>query len=146
MQLRDGKTDYPEKLKLKLFLGRYQAKERNWWKNADVEKHHALWGGEVAAAIITRYLKPYTVTIYTPEIPPLLLFENQLKKDLDGDVEVLKKFWKPDLNFEEQNDRKEHGACAPYLLVYADLIATADQRNIETAKIIYDEYLHRYFE
>jgi len=29
----------------------------------------------------------------------------------------------------------------PPPLVYADLLATADARNVETAKMIYDEYL-----
>lgn len=139
-------TAYPEKLKPKLFLGRYQARDKDWWRNADVKKHHAMWGGEVAAAIITNYLKPYTATIYTPENPALMLLENQLKKDSDGNVEVLKMFWKPNGDIERQNNEKQHGDCAPYFLVYAELIATADQRNIETAKIIYDEYLHRYFE
>ena len=137
---------YPEKLKPKLFLGRYQARNKDWWRNADVKKYHAMWGGEVAAAIITNYLKPYTATIYTPENPALMLLENQLRKDPDGNVEVLKMFWKPNGGIERQNDKKQHGDCAPYFLVYAELIATADQRNIETAKIIYDEYLHRYFE
>ena len=32
---------------------------------------------------------------------------------------------------------------APPLLVYADLMATGDDRNIETAGIIYDKYLVR---
>ncbi len=136
---------YPEKLKPKLFLGRYQAKDKNWWRNTDIEKYHAVWGGEVAAAIITNYLKPYTTTVYTLEIPALMLLENQLQNDLNGNVELLKKFWRPGLNNEEQNGKKTRTDCVPYLLVYADLIATADQRNIETAKIIYDEYLYRYF-
>jgi len=136
---------YPEKLKPKLFLGRYRVRDKDWWRNADVEKHHAMWGGEVAAAIITNYLKPYITTIYALEIPALLLFENQLKKDMEGNVELLKKFWKPGLNTEGQHGKKKHIDCVPYLLVYADLIATADQRNIETAKILYDEYLYQYF-
>ena len=75
-----------------------------------------------------------------------MLLENQLQKDEDGNVELLKKFWTSELNNEEQNGKKTHTDCVPYILVYADLIATADQRNIETAKIIYDEYLYRYFE
>ena len=32
----------------------------------------------------------------------------------------------------------------PALLTYADLLATGDQRNIETAKIIYDQYLAQF--
>lgn len=137
---------YPEKLKPKLFLGRYQAKNKNWWRDADIKKHHAMWGGEVAAAKITNYLKPFTTTIYTLEIPGLMLLENQLQKDEKGNVELMQKFWTNELNNEDQNGKKTRIDCVPYILVYADLIAAADQRNIETAKIIYDEYLYRYFE
>lgn len=136
---------YPERLKPKLFLGRYQAKNKHWWQEADIEKHRALWGGEVAAAKITNYLKPCTTTVYAHEAPALMLLENQLQKDEDGNIEVLETFWRHKLNDEEQDEINTRNDCVPYVLVYADLIATADQRNIETAKIIYDEYLYRYF-
>jgi hypothetical protein len=35
----------------------------------------------------------------------------------------------------------EVGDVAPPLVIYADLIATADERNVETAQFIYDRYL-----
>ncbi|HMF76515.1 MAG TPA: type IV toxin-antitoxin system AbiEi family antitoxin [Bryobacteraceae bacterium] len=34
-----------------------------------------------------------------------------------------------------------HHALAPPLLVYADLMATGDPRNLETAKILYEQFL-----
>jgi hypothetical protein len=48
-----------------------------------------------------------------------------------GNVEILDKFW----NF---NYPEEQRHIVPPLLIYADLIRTADDRNIETAKIIYE--------
>lgn len=41
------------------------------------------------------------------------------------------KFW----NFPTKPD------IAPPLLVYADLVATAEPRNLEVAKMIYDEHI-----
>ncbi|MEK6335740.1 MAG: type IV toxin-antitoxin system AbiEi family antitoxin [Acidobacteriota bacterium] len=35
---------------------------------------------------------------------------------------------------------------APPLLVYADLLMTADDRNLETAEMIYDRYISRLVE
>ncbi|MBC2713713.1 MAG: hypothetical protein HF978_00180 [Desulfobacteraceae bacterium] len=32
------------------------------------------------------------------------------------------------------------------LLVYADLIATGNGRNIEAARMIYDKFIHRFIE
>jgi len=142
---------YPEKLRPNLRLGCYQAVNHEWWKDVEIAKHNALWGGEVAAAKLTGYLKPIMATIYADRIPPLLLLENNLKKAADGDVEILRQFWTPELIIE--TDKKYQNIGRPidtnklvsYLLIYADLIATADDRNIETAKMIYDKYLDQYF-
>ncbi len=35
---------------------------------------------------------------------------------------------------------------APPLLTYADLLMTADDRNLETAELIYDQYIARLVE
>ncbi|MCJ7617255.1 MAG: type IV toxin-antitoxin system AbiEi family antitoxin, partial [Desulfobacterales bacterium] len=59
---------------------------------------------------------------------------NHLKKDPQGKIEIFQKFW----NFDYPWDDK---TLVPPLLIYADLIATADDRNIETARIIYDQYI-----
>ena len=69
---------------------------------------------------------------------PLYVFikGNKLHKANDGDVEILKLFRKFKYEVADQG-------IAPPLLVYADLIATGDDRNIETAGIIYDKYLVR---
>ena len=142
---------YPEKLRPKLALGCYQAPDHTWWKNVEIAKHNAQWGGEVAAAKLTGYLKPFITTLYTDRIPPLLLLENNLKKAVGGDVEIIQRFWTPDLieqaEKDFQNMERPYKALdlVPDLLIYADLLATADARNIDTAKIIYDKYLHQHF-
>lgn len=125
-------TAYPEVLKPKITRGHYTAKDYDWWQNIDIREYkNACWGGEVAAAKMTRHLKPELITVYTPEPPGKLLIRNKLKKDPAGEIEILDVFWNIDL-FQAQE------GLAPPLLVYADLIATGDARNLETAKLIYE--------
>ncbi len=132
---------YPEKLRPKLRLGRFKAPTPYWWKDADLERHNAQWGGEVAAAKLTHYLKPEKAVIYADAIPARFVVENQLRTDPEGDVEILKRFWNPQTPGRIANVTDEHVDVIPPLLIYADLMATADDRNIETAKVIYDEFL-----
>lgn len=125
---------YPEQLRPKLVIDRFEADTPQWWKNIDILDYNACWGGEVAAAKLTGRLKPERVAIYADELPGKWIIENKLRKAADGDIEILKPFW----NFAHA---LTHRGIAPPLLVYADLMATGDDRNIETAGIIYDQYL-----
>jgi len=127
---------YPEQLRLKLIIGRYQAPKHDWWLGVPLRDLNAYWGGEVAGAKLTQFLKPEFVTIYTNTAPEQLLLQNKLRKTPDGDVEILKAFW-------GDAQKWPVGDIAPPLVVYADLLATADPRNIETAKIIYERELTR---
>jgi len=125
-------TAYPEVLRPKITRGHYTAKDYDWWQNVNIKDYkNACWGGEIAAAKMTRYLKPQLITVYTPEPPGPLLIRNKLKKDPAGEIEILDVFWNIDL-FPPQE------GLVPPLLVYADLITTGDARNLETAKLIYE--------
>jgi hypothetical protein len=127
---------YPERLRPKLVIGRFHG-EQGWWEQRNMQPGITFWGGEVAAARMTKYLKPQIVTLYTDkQALNNVLLENRLKKDLHGDVEVLKRFWGPGEAF--QNDDMVHP-----ILVYADLIATGNQRNRETARMIYERDIAR---
>lgn len=136
--IRRWVESYAERLKPKLLLSRYSSDNPDWWKEAQPERDGACWGGEVAAAKMTRYLKPQVKTIYAPTKLAALQVKFGLKPDDRGDTEILKKFW-------VFNDKSPYPDTAPVLLVYADLIASGDDRNAETAKIIYDRYLDRSF-
>ena len=131
---------YPEQLRPKLVLGRYQTQpRRDWWKKAQLPAS-AFWGGEVAALSLTKYLKPQTVTIYADSNLPKLQAQHGLRRDPAGDIELLQKFWK----FEQWE--KKQVQTAPPLLVYADLLSTANERNLETAEIIYEQFIFRLVE
>ena len=127
-------TAYAEQLRPKLVLGRYRGAE-GWWRNATLNPEKALWGGEVAAAKLTNYLKPQAITVYVDrDDPTAVLIPNRLQKDPQGDVELVARFWQP-------QTIPPDGDLVHPLLVYADLLATGNQRNIETAKMIYDRHL-----
>ena len=128
---------YPEQLRPKLIKERFETTNPNWWKEIDLKAYGAYWGGEVAAANLTGYLKPAKATIYTNEPIGELVLKNRLRKAEQGNVEILTLFW----NFKyELADRD----IVPPILVYADLMATGDHRNIETAEMIYEKYIGRF--
>lgn len=126
-------TAYPEQLRPKLVLGRFAATDHNWWKAIDILKFQGFWGGEIAAAKATEYLKPQKATIYMAGPPARLIMANKMKKAENGDIEILKIFW----NFAANTTTFPE--LVPPLLVYADLLATGDPRNIETAQLIYEK-------
>lgn len=133
---------YPEKLRPKQLLGEFLADEPNWWKNVNIQKYDAYWGGEIAAAKYTDYLKPQVATVYLNDtaLTPFLL-DMRLRKTVEWNdnnaniVTIYKIFWKDEPNM---GLRKE---LVDPILVYADLIATGDTRNIEVARRIYDEHI-----
>jgi hypothetical protein len=102
-----------------------------WWEDIDISEYDAVWGGEPGGEILTNHLRPQTATIYSDSLLPMLQAKYGLVRDKKGEIEILRKFWK----FGEVKN------VAPPLVVYADLMATADERNIETAQIIYEEHL-----
>ncbi|CAB1055850.1 hypothetical protein D1BOALGB6SA_584 [Olavius sp. associated proteobacterium Delta 1] len=127
---------YPEQLRPKQIIARFETDNQNWWQQANIKEFGAFWGGEVAAAKLASYLKPARVTIYTDQPPGKLVFKNRLRKADHGNVEVLTPFWNFDYGLADEG-------IVPPLLIYADLMATGDNRNIEMAGIIYEQYLAR---
>ncbi|MBE9582280.1 MAG: hypothetical protein IMF18_11765 [Proteobacteria bacterium] len=129
-------TTYPEHLRPKQLIARYTAANHDWWRYAELHTFKAYWGGEIAATILTKYLKPQVATIYTNQPLGQLLLKNKIKKDPHGDIEILKAFWEFEYNWPHRN-------LVHPVLIYADLLATGDARNIETAQIIYEQELTR---
>jgi hypothetical protein len=127
---------YPQQLRPKLLFGRYTSQQEDWWRRADLEINGAYWGGEVAAAQLTKYLRPQQKTIYAVTAVPEIQARFALKRDPKGEVEILQKFW-------TFADEFAKAGLVPPLLVYADLMASGDDRNVETAEIIYETKISR---
>jgi len=132
--LNEWVTYYPANLRPTLRPRRYQA-DREQLMQLDLETFGDYWGGEYGAEKLTHYLKAEHFLIYTHgTIPTTLMSKARMRLAADGNTEILEMFWHPDLV-----DRTTD--IAPPLLVYADLMATADGRNIEAAKEVYERFL-----
>jgi hypothetical protein len=132
-------TTYPLKLRPKLHPKRFRAATPDWWQRADVTTYGAQWGGEVAADKLTGYLQPETLTLYVRsekkrENVTQLVATHRLRADPTGETELLDTFW----DFPAGSD---HPEVVPPMLVYADLVATHDPRNLDVARLVYDRKL-----
>jgi len=136
--LKEWVSNYHDQLRPKIYLGIYSSINEDWYKKINVNEN-LLWGSEYAANILTMYLKPEVFTLYTKDLTSEFLIKNKIHKTQDGNIEILQKFWSFDDKWTNQN-------VVPPLLIYADLIASKSDRNIETARIIYDKELARIIE
>lgn len=113
---------YVEILKPKLLLCRFAfltPQLRNRWNTITLPPSF-LWGGEPAVALQDHYLQPAKWTIYTPAAANLLITTGKMIPDPQGEISIYRQFWKQDE--------------MPLLVIYADLLATKDDRCIEAAQ------------
>ncbi len=131
---------YEEKLHPKLPLGRFRFVEKEQfeaWKGLELERGRTWWGSEPAADLLTHYLRPGILSLYTREDRLALMKKYRLAPDPKGNVVLLHPFWP------EGADTIE--LTVPPLLVYADLLATGDHRCIETAQLLYERSMATQF-
>lgn len=135
-------TAYDLRLKPTLKIGTFRfLKEQDFnnWTNIPLLKDKTLWGAEPAGDLLTNYLRPAELTLYTNETRNELIKNYRLIPDDKGNVKAYQKFW-------QQQELENHSystndVAVPPLLVYTDLMNTGDRRCIETAQKIYDEFL-----
>ncbi|NJO90316.1 MAG: hypothetical protein HC831_16255 [Chloroflexia bacterium] len=106
------------------------------WKNLLFNSSNGvnLWGGEPGASIITNQLKPSFFTIYTDSNWQNIAKELKLIPDEQGEIEILSTFWDTSV-VDIQNK------TVPALLIYADLISSGYDRNIQIANQILENEL-----
>lgn len=133
---------YEERLKPALMIGTFRflkEEDFNNWTTVPLLMGKTLWGGEPAGHLLTNYLQPGELTIYTTETRSELIKNYRLIPDEKGNVKAYQKFW-----YQEKLDNHAYTAfdvAVPPLLAYTDLMNTGDRRCIETAQKIYDEFL-----
>lgn len=127
---------YPRELHPRLKPRRFRVDNPNWWKDMDLAPFDLWLGGEAAAAVLTKYLRPERVTLYGGTGFTELARHIRPVKDENGNLDLLDAFWHFELAQVVPGYR-----LVPPLLVYADLVATADARNLETAEMIRERYL-----
>lgn len=129
---------YPDKLRKKQLIGKYVTSQGiESFIDSNNMKDGILWGGEIAGDILTGQLKPGSLTIYTNSPQKEFIVKNKLREDHRGYIELLSPFWKNAQNYDNLS-------IVHPLLVYADLVGTGEERNLEIARNIYDEVLVRY--
>lgn len=134
---------YPLSLRPKLKRQRFRLIQSDWWKEFDYklcEKFDLWFGGEVAAALLTKYLHPEYATVYgRPEFKKLAQIIQPVK-DEQGNFELLEPFWHFKIEKQEQEQEHIQRLCPP-LLIYADLVAAGEARQLDAAEIIRKKYL-----
>lgn len=131
--IRKWAEAYEYNLKPTLKLGNFRfATENTTWNNLNLNLEKTRWGGEPAGDMLTNYLRPEELVLYTEETRNDLIKNYRLIPDENGNVKVYKKFW-----MKQEYDK----TTVPPLLVYADLMNTDEKRCRETAQKIYSEYI-----
>jgi hypothetical protein len=125
---------YVDRLRPKLVVKRYRSKGGSWWNGVPSLGEGNYWGGEVAASKLTGFLKAELATIYSRGDLRQVILDADLRHDPKGDVEAVKMFWGAWPVGVREN-------CVHPLIVYADLMASEIDRNMETAKRVYEKYL-----
>jgi hypothetical protein len=126
---------FNQRLKPKIKIGNYRfvkAEDFQNWNNINLKENQTFWGGEPAGNLLTDYLHPQILTIYTIETQKELIKNYRIIPDENGNIEVLKKFWNTDWN---------NHLTVPPELVYVDLINRNDKRCRETAQKIYEQQI-----
>lgn len=123
----------------RLTLARLESTDPAWWTKADeaLLAEQGQWGGETAAHHLNPHLRPSRAVIYAAEVPQRLVIDHRLRKARDeGNVEIRERFW---------NFPQPLSLTVPSPLIYADLIASADPRQLEAAAHLrgHDELLQR---
>lgn len=127
---------YLRNLRPRLNPRRYRVAQTVWWKTEDIWPDGIFLGGEPAAAVLVEHLIPEVATIYDHGGFAALAKTLRPAKDAGGNLEVLDRFWTFDAP-----ETLAGIALVPPLLIYADLLGTADARNLETAELVRERFL-----
>jgi hypothetical protein len=130
---------YPSRLRVKLGPRRFTGTSADWWRSFNFAEFDARLGGEAAADLLTNELKAANVTIYTHKpLPSRFMLNARLRPDEHGNVQILEAFWPSAL---EQGWPAHDPPMVHPFLIYADLVASSDSRNLSVAERIYEQHL-----
>ncbi len=123
-------TEYGERCKPKLLMGRFRFLKNDRWQDLELDRTKTQWSGEPAVDLELGRLRPLLFTLYTLENKQELVRKYRLIPDTLGPVFIYQAFW--DLAGFSATNR------APDLLIYADLLLSGSARNAEAAKSLLD--------
>lgn len=138
MFLNTWAAGYAGRLKPKLRQYRFATEDLTKILGWNPEFRVSAWGGEPAALHLTGHLKPEHGLIYAdmddPDMLRNIVKEFRLRADPQGTLEIVEMFWNPDAF-------TTWFPTVPPHLVYADLMATHDSRNIAAARQIVSQVI-----
>jgi hypothetical protein len=136
---------YGARLRPNLLIGRYQPGEANLEQTLrvlrnELEDKKISWAitGGFAADILTHHFRGEQLSCFAQEWPLDLTRRLKWLPSDRGPVTVLRKF-SPFVDFNLETPLSQR--VAHPLLVYGELIFQGRERELETAKIVYDKYL-----
>ena len=104
----------------------------------DLVHHGVVYvGGEQSTPWITN---PETATLYVEDLSPRMIFDNRWRTDGPANIMVHTVFWAPPDH--EMQPPSSFPAPVPPLLVYADLKAAGEPRQLEAAQHVRDSHAH----
>lgn len=135
---------YAERLRPQLVIGRFRSHDRDLadalrrlTAEADRDLRWALTGG-FAADALTGHYRGDQLTLFVDPWSSTRAAALRWLPSVEGPITLLRMFW-PDTverTIEKRGERVAHP-----LLVYAELLFQGREREVETAKMIYEKYL-----
>lgn len=138
--LQKWAEQFPDKVLARHHAGTFITDDPQWWETFDLQAVDGYWGGEVAAAKLTGYLKPKTATVYVDKDKMgTLLQKARLRKPQPWEMQEagIVDIYTLALDQQPTTDKR----TVHPLIVYTELMATDDPRNLETAEKIYEQYI-----
>lgn len=133
MFLNEWASGYVSRLKPKLKKYRFNCEDLDKFRHWSPGFRLSAWGGEMGAAHLTKHLRAEHYTVYVDMDDPHalrdLVRQFHLRADPNGEIEVVQMFW-------NTNYFTEWFPTVPPHLIYADLLASHDSRNLAVAKRI----------
>ena len=135
-------TGDSERLGSELSSGRFQflcGRKAKGWQSHLSNLRATKWGGEPGADVVTGNFRLELFAVHTREETSKVCQEREA--DREGLIEILDRFCNP-VALETEDDASGRAMDhVPPLIIYADLVASADPRARRAAKEIWNEYL-----
>lgn len=118
----------------------FSKSNREHWRN-QLMHPNVLWSGEPAAALVTEYLHPEKFSMFTHLQKIEIIKDLKLLPDNKGEISIYKPFWLESDSMERLTNFMNHKNAVHPLIIYAQLIYSGNERNIETAQILFNEHI-----
>ena len=137
---------YAERLRAKLLIETFRPIENRNFSDIEnqlpeyAKEYGYLIGGELAASMITNYVRPIGATLhFNTNKSHFLALKLKLKPDPEGTIFMLQNFGGD--NYHKGKFGLLDKNIANPLLIHAELMRSGDSRLKETAVLVYDKYI-----